>query len=152
VFKGRCSSTDGVTAPSSFVVRVMPFVVPTFNISCNVKTVAALAPALFVAPWRLTAQPCALVFGRRTQVPALKQGATFGTVVPVYEMSLLVPALTDLRGFQSVGAAFEVVECPAGSGRFYWCSSVDDIGKGYSNEHRSGLLVAVPGSWTPPYA
>jgi hypothetical protein len=65
-------------------------------------------------------------------------------------MNLLVPALTDVRGPQDpVGP--DMVEVPAGSGRWYQVVFVDDIAKGFSNEHRTASIFALYASWTPPY-
>jgi hypothetical protein len=65
-------------------------------------------------------------------------------------MTLMVPALTDIRGPQDT-VSFDMVECPLGSGRWYRVCAVDDIGKGFANEHRAALLFALPTSWIAPY-
>jgi hypothetical protein len=36
---------------------------------------------------------------------------------------------------------FDLVEVPAGTGRFYRVQWVDDLGKGFDNEHRFALLL-----------
>jgi hypothetical protein len=66
-------------------------------------------------------------------------------------MSLLLPPLSDVRGPQDSSGFTDVVEVPAGSGRYYGVAAVDDIGKGYSNEHRTASLYALPGTWLAPY-
>lgn len=65
-------------------------------------------------------------------------------------MSLLLPLQTDIRGLQDT-VSQDMVEVPAGSGRWYSVQIVDDIGKGYANEHRSASIFALPGGWTAPY-
>ena len=126
------------------------FVVPNFNLVCDVWTWPAqsLFPALPVGPPRLAGVPCALVYGQRTNVAST--GGTGIVGVPLQQMSLLLPVGTDIRGPQdSVGP--DAVECPPGSGRFYAVTFVDDIGKGYGNEHRTATLFAGAGMWVAPY-
>jgi hypothetical protein len=55
---------------------------------------------------------------------------------------LLLPALTDIRsGLLVVQPDF--VQIPAGSGRWYQVVAVDDIGKGFPNEHRAAQCMQV---------
>jgi len=55
---------------------------------------------------------------------------------------LLVAALTDLRDhFSTPGTHGDSIEVPAGSGRKYYCYIVDDVGKGFPNEHRYAILL-----------
>lgn len=87
-------------------------------------------------------------------------GGTGSAGVPLQAMNLLLPVGTDVRGPQdtvsntdaSTQVKGDYVECPSGSGRYYVVAFVDDIGKGFTNEHRDACLFAVPGSWVPPYA
>jgi len=58
-------------------------------------------------------------------------------------MILLLPKLADIRAAWN-GNAQDVVEVPAGSKRFYSVNMVDDVGKGFQNEHRFALLVNQP--------
>jgi hypothetical protein len=130
----------------------MSFVLPNFNLACNIgQPDSAGVPGVpSLAGWqRLYYYPCALVHPRRSSF--LTYDLVVQPLISALPMSLLVPALTDIRGPQD-STSPDVVECPAGSGRFYWCYAVDDVGKGYPNEHRSALLVALPGTWSPPYA
>lgn len=110
----------------------MSFSVPTFNISVNVWRSGNAPPALpdFVFP-------CNLAFGRRT---SSFQGVISSPNEPI--MTCLLPVGTDVRGpmTQFPDTCYEV---PAGSGRYYTCVGLDDIGKGFANEHRALLL-----SWT----
>lgn len=112
----------------------MAFSVPTFNLTCNI----------FDGPWltrvlRLTS-PCNLAYGRRvTQL--------FGTdpqtdVSTGNAMQLLLPASTDIRDFSNA-AISDCVECPAGSGRWYGVSMVDDVGKGFDNEYRLAIIDKI---------
>jgi len=57
-----------------------------------------------------------------------------------FAMELLVPALTDIRAASDVALA-DLIECPKASQRFYLVRYVDDIGKGFANEHRFVLMV-----------
>jgi len=89
------------------------------------------------------------VYGRRVNVAS--SGGTTLAGVPIAAITLLVAKQTDIRGPQDT-VSEDMVEVPAGSGRWYWVAAVDDIGKGYPNEHRYGLLFALAGSWVAPYA
>lgn len=113
----------------------MGFSLPHFNITCNVWHAANVPPNPPDATF-----DCNLAFGKRT---ASYQGVISSPNEPI--MSLLLAPRTDLRGPQSATGA-DVVEVPAGSGRFYDVVGVDDSGKGFTNEHRVGLL-----SWTKAY-
>lgn len=130
----------------------MPYTLPSFNLSCDIygNTVPGYPPNFPTKVLRLAAVPCALVYGRRvnTLVPF---GSTGTSAIPMLGMSLLLPALTDIRGWQGVAVTPDIVEVPSGSGRWYRVPWVDDIAKGWANEHRFALLVAVPASWVSPY-
>jgi hypothetical protein len=114
----------------------MAFTLPTFNVVCNVWTNALITnPPTFSVTVNLTP-------GRRgffvepliTNSGALNAVAGWGNM-----MEILAPKLTDLRGPQNNGVT-QVVECPAGSARYYYVCWVDDIGKGFANEHRLALV------------
>jgi hypothetical protein len=62
---------------------------------------------------------------------------------------LLLPMLTDIRSDEK-GPGSDWAEVPAGSGRFYQVVYVEDIGKGFSNEHRGAMLIPYP-PWPIPY-
>lgn len=91
-----------------------------------------------------------LAIGRRVNLPF---EATITAAMPW----LLLPALTDIRQ-QWNGLPPDMVEVPAGSNRFYGVIGVDDIGKGFANEHRfaildpytSGALFTVQGAIPAP--
>ena len=109
----------------------MSFTVPTFNLTCNIFTPGFLPPN----PPRVVAN-CNLAYGRRFELAGLSP-----PVAAV--MSLLLPALTDIRTNYQAGAGRDFVEVPAGSGRWYLVANVDDIGKGFANEHRCAVIVAT---------
>lgn len=69
-------------------------------------------------------------------------------VASAMEMWLLLPPLTDIR-------RLGYVQVPLGSGRWYQVQVVDDIGKGFANEHRFAIILQdnanwpVPDNWVP---
>ena len=127
----------------------MAFKIPNFNILCNLSqpdvanTVQIPSP-----PFRLQNQACQLTYGRRVNVSST--GGTAEVGVLAMTMNLLLPAGTDVRGPQDV-RSFDMCEVPAGSGRWYSVVFVDDIGRGFPNEHRTAGLHAMVGVWVPPY-
>lgn len=56
--------------------------------------------------------------------------------------SVLLPKLTDIRD-NSCSNGPDVIEIPKNSGRFYWVSYVDDIAKGFDNEHRWAVVQKI---------
>lgn len=117
----------------------MPYILPNFNLTVNVWHSPNVPPA---AP---DLSPVAnLCFGRRV-------GATIG-VSGFAEMQLLLPAFTDLRWSVHNIAASDIIEVPAGSGRFYQLLCCDDMGKGFPNEHRYAILqqTHAHGYWPIP--
>lgn len=128
----------------------MGYVLPTFNLLCNIKTCPVPhVPSVPSPPYRLTDQICQLTYGRRVQV--MSTGGTFTPGVPINAMNLLLPKLTDIRGPQDL-ISQDMVEVPAGTGRWYVVTFVDDIGKGFANEHRTATIFASLDVWAPPYA
>lgn len=128
----------------------MAFRLPSFNIVCNITPPDVPGvPGVPTGAPRVPLQMCQLCYGRRVNVSST--GGTGSPGVLTIAMSLLLPALTDLRGPQD-SVSFDMVEVPAGSGRWYQVIGVDDIGKGFSNEHRTGAIFALAGSWVAPYA
>lgn len=73
-------------------------------------------------------------------------GAAAGSLVPII---LRVPAGTDIRAQVPTGSPTDMVECPAGSGRFYLTQQVDDAHKGFDNEYRFAVMVALH-PWPTP--
>jgi len=116
----------------------MTFVLPTFNLSVNIFDGGPPYPP--VTP-RLTVMGN-LAFSRRGARSSNFWDQNEWGLLPY----LLVPALTDIRDTSWVGAlsvGFDVVEVPAGTGRWYQVTSVEDIGKGFANEHRCALLTKI---------
>jgi hypothetical protein len=128
---------------------VATYRVPTFNVTCNVFTgTATVAPPGPGVEPRVPALPCQLTYGTRVNV--VSTGGTAAAGVLVQTMNLLVAKGSDLRGPQDVGNP-DVIEVPAGTGRWYTVCFVDDIGRGFSNEHRTAGIFAIPHSWLSPY-
>lgn len=114
----------------------MAFTLPTFNLICNIDTVLPGDIHVF----RLNS-PCNLAMGRRVASEASTAGVLDQSgLVPI----LLLPPLTDIRD-ASCGGFNDLVECPAGSGRYYIATNVDDVGKGFPNEHRLATLGKIWG-------
>jgi hypothetical protein len=63
-------------------------------------------------------------------------------------MYILCPPFSDIRGLLNPGGS-DGVEIPPGSGRRYLVDQVDDIGKGFANEHRFALIYPT-GVWPNP--
>lgn len=110
----------------------MAYVLPTFNLTCNVWH--NISPAsVYLIPDATFG--CNLAPGKRVMpAPADTTAQTL--------MVLLLPALSDVRANWN-GVVADVVECPAGSLRFYQVHAVDDFGKGFGNEHRFALLAPI---------
>jgi hypothetical protein len=114
------------------------FSVPTFNLTCGVWS----------GPWLAKAHRFDvlgnLAFGRRSnsQFPAT---GFFGDVAGQSYPLLLMPAGTDVR-CELQGNPDDVVEIPVGSGRWYQVMMVEDIGKGFLNEHRCACVMQIANS------
>lgn len=128
----------------------MPYSIPTFPIQCDV----------YDGPWgshavRISGLSCNLAMGKR--VYANNVLADFTVIGTPYAFGLspvlLVPALSDLRSHMQ-GVPPDLVQVPAGSGRWYEVRDVEDVGKGFPNEYRAALLAKayeVPGVQDPIY-
>lgn len=114
------------------------FVIPQFPLSCNIWRTPVNPP---VGPPAVVSI-CNLAWGRRTAVPST--GGTYTLGVVLMTMTLLLPAGTDIRGDPDQAMAADLVEVPGGTARYYWVAFVDDIGKGFANEHRAAILVQSP--------
>jgi hypothetical protein len=127
----------------------MAFRPPTFNLTCNIWRGGN---SVFNPPD--LSQICNLAFGRRSDL-VMYMPTTSTIPAGTYEassavMQLLLPALTDVRPYWHTGVIPvdpDVVECPGGSGRFYLALAVDDVGKGFSNEHRCAHVVLMTPLW-----
>lgn len=113
----------------------MTFIVPEMPLSVNIWTEDSGPPA----PPRLT---CAgnLAFGRR--VSFFTDLGNASTAI-LGQMVLLVPAGTDIRDASTTSDS-DVIEVPAGSSRIYIVVYVDDMGKGFPNEHRFAIIQKHP--------
>jgi len=109
----------------------MPFVVPQFNILCNVWHNGGVVPP--VGAPDIADLPCQLAWDRAADNPV-------AIAAPIrVPMKLRVPLSTDIRGpLASTGQ--DIVEVPAGSGRFYALMYVDDVAKAFANEYRQALM------------
>lgn len=122
----------------------MAFRLPTFNLPVNV--------------WRGTSlhtnPPDVITVGNLSPgklVTSFVANALFGgSGGQVTEMLLRLPALTDVRDGILGGSGRDQIEVPAGSGRFYVAVYVDDIAKGFANEHRYALLSKGAIPWPEP--
>jgi len=112
----------------------MAFTVPTFNLTFDLYTGPYLTRVYRSSPIGN------LAWGRRisSYIGDWDTDAVAGRNI----MTLLLPPGTDIRD-QSCSPHADVLELPAGSGRWYLSQSVDDIGKGFDNEHRAALIVKI---------
>ena len=114
----------------------MSFVLPDFSLSVDIYTGPFVGRVL-----RLTLNGN-LAMGKRTALSVLPIDPADSTTG--LSPQLLLPAGTDVRDVSCSGAGLaDIVDCPSGSGRWYIVTNVDDIGKGYSNEHRVASLLKI---------
>jgi len=111
----------------------MAFTVPTFNLSVQIYT----------GPWPVGAPRLVtvgnLAYGRRVQqvrVSDVGNQESYGG-----QATLLLPALTDVR--DGGNGQQDYIQCPAGSGRWYVCMLVEDVGKGFANEYRAATIGKI---------
>ena len=119
----------------------MAFSLPEFNLSCSIHTGGTAFPFGLL---RL-ASVCNLAFGRRTSRFEVAAGDSNEESIL---MSLLLPAGTDIRDLKC-SAVIDRVEVPSLTGRWYNVLSVDDIGKGFDNEHRCAILSPISQALIP---
>ncbi len=119
----------------------MAYILPHFN--------------LFVNVWRngnATSNPpdgvypCNLTPGKRFTAAETDTGVVPQWITGTY---ILLPPFVDIRGVPDTAGAADTAEVPAGSGRFYQVYLVEDIGKGFLNEHRFASIVQR-GPWPHP--
>jgi len=117
----------------------MAFRTPTFNLTVNMWRF----PNVFANPPTATFQ-ANLSHGKRIMLMTGTILANPGKLQHNFKvlMELLCPKLTDLvpSDYQAFGP-IDMVEVPAGSGRFYYVYHVDDVGKGFLNEYRLATLL-----------
>lgn len=87
-----------------------------------------------------------LAYGKR--VTLVNGNFSAGLFDPVLAY-LLVPAGTDIRDRLSLNTP-DLLAVPGGTARLYIAEYVDDLGKGFPNEHRFVLMAKQLG-WPFPY-
>jgi hypothetical protein len=120
----------------------MAFRVPSFPLVVHVWHGGGVGGA-YAAPDLLL--PANLSPGRRVMIQApLVAGPGTAPIM----MELLVPARSDVRASWNGGVS-DLIECPAGTLRFYLVSWVDDVGRGFPNEYRIvGMYYSLLGNTT----
>jgi len=105
----------------------MAFTIPTFNLLCDV----------FDGPWpapvRIVGLACNLQMARRASI--VSSVSISADQIFAHSPCLLVPAGSDVRDASCANNP-DYIECPSGSGRFYFVNGVDDVAKGFDNEFR----------------
>lgn len=120
----------------------MSFTLPTFPLDVGVWHPGHVPPAPPDAVVKGN-----LAYGKRVSTQFWDWATTDQSAVFA---QLLLPPLTDVRDF-SCALGADVVEVPLSSGRFYSVQFVDDLGKGFPNEHRFALLAKdVTSPWPTP--
>jgi len=114
----------------------MSFELPTFNLPVDIYTGPWLTKTLRVSTVGN------LAYSKRIALESGGLDPTSPTSSAVTVMQLLLPPLTDVRDRYN-GGPYDVVEAPSGSGRWYCVLGVDDIGKGFANEHRCALVQKI---------
>jgi hypothetical protein len=117
----------------------MAYRLPNFNLTVNIWRFVP-------GPYPPAAAPDVISVAQLRNEPRSPILRPVNTYVPLW--TLLLPSLTDVRGrlgFGSSGFGGDIVECPAGSGRVYSIEWVDDIAKGFANEHRMALIIQTSG-------
>jgi len=125
----------------------MAFRLPNFPLFCDVYDSAGP----FTIPTTTPRMPNVRCQLRYLKIPQVANGIPWQGQSSIL---LLVDPFTDIRMNQP-GQLPDWIECPPGTGRWYTVSSVDDIAKGFSNEHRAVAMVSrtdVIGTWPIPYA
>lgn len=115
----------------------MPYIVPQMPLTVFIWRGPPAYPPVGLP---VVVTVCNLTPGRRVMLPSQ---------VPASVMEALLPALTDVRAADPL-TGNDVVEIPATSGRYYKVVGVDDIGKGFPNEHRIAWIEAHPIAWPYP--
>lgn len=121
----------------------MAFILPTFNLTCGIWTYGTPLSG----PARLEVE-CQL---RAPTMSQVSSGA--GTSPFTYAITLLLPPGTDIRDhYSGAGSASDWVEVPLGSECWYQVLWVNDVGKGFPNEHRYASIAktTIAGGWPIP--
>lgn len=119
----------------------MVYRTPRLPLTCNVWRGGGGPPSL---PDVIS--PCQLTPGHRSSTPSYLR---MSGVTLAGSMYLLLPAGTDIRDNKAATGA-DLVEVPAGSGRYYAVHTVDDVGCGFRNEYRFAQIEGI-GPWDVPF-
>lgn len=121
----------------------MGFRTPSFNLVCNIWTRSDAGPgprtAAPAAPPRLSPACQLRAAGKQSTAQDDQKWWAFAA-------ELLLPAGTDVRDDFTIDPGLAVadqpdlVEVPAGSGRWYTVVQVDDVAKGFPNEYRVAMI------------
>jgi len=125
----------------------MAFRLPSFNLTVNIwRTTTPLTnPPDVVSTCNLSPGRLVTMQGEGAALSEAEAGS-----VQAY-MIVRLPANTDIRdGFRTFLARGDTVEIPAGTLRYYYVWYVDDIAKGFTNEHRFALVVKADAGWPEP--
>lgn len=114
----------------------MGFSVPEFPSTCDIYTM--VDPLDFNTREPRLSSICQLrLYGRLNKYSS---GPTPGGNLAAVGSAILLPARTDVRDGSCSHLAPDIIECPAGTGRWYVVSHVDDVARDFPNEYR---LAAV---------
>ena len=118
----------------------MPFVVPAMPLLMSRWNAWDPTTSLYATPDAVDV-PCCISPGKRSMVSI--RGDTDASLSD-FAMEVLLPALEKgCAGVHFPPRAADVLEIPQGSTRFYMVRYVDDIGKGFANEHRFFLVKMI---------
>jgi len=120
----------------------MGFSIPQFPLICNIFTAGDFTVAA------RQQSPCNLQMGVKRQTGLPNQAPVLADSAAT--MYLLLPATTDIRDSLNA-SSFDGVECPAGSGRYYFVNFVDDVAKGFLNEYRAAFMSKINGPGGAPW-
>lgn len=118
-------------------VSNVAFRLPNFNLTVNVWT----------DPNAPGAGPPDVVTTGNLCIGLRHYGVTAGNNFIMY---LLFPMGVDIRdNLNGPGVAGDIVECPAGTLRYYRVEFVESVARGFANEHRYAMLSRL-GAWPVP--
>ncbi len=123
----------------------MAFILPTFNLAVDVYT----------GPFIGHGAPRLSVMGNLAYSKRVTEGVVSGLIpsdaIAQVPVKLLLPVGTDVRDASVANPPnSDLVQVPAGSGRWYYVANVDDIGKGFANEHRCAIIFKIYEAIDPP--
>lgn len=120
----------------------MSFVVPQMPLSCNIWLHFQPGVSTYASP-DVTIS-CNLTPGKRVfmNTDNLRIYSTDGRTVFGQCVELLLPKLGQISA-GSPAKTPSVVEVVPGSQRMYWVVYVDDVGKGFANEHRMAVMRMI---------